>query len=285
MSTIEHAAALVQAGACVDAENKFVRCAVDPLHCSSWGEGYFFKSSRELHDEGASLASGCLGGFKTERVQMGRCMSQFDEKVCAGTPDACLVPDEYAEFYGGCRLPFLELPHKKVLSLYPACVRTDRNNQQKVLECIWGPNDCTLRDGDTASPVYQVPVEAKEAQCTCDKVKTGACKHNARYYCAVSEEACDDDSVWYDAFQLSLGRGGPGIECSLCKALPKDAEMPFGLQFPEKSSTSSSGSGRNETAVIVGIVVGAVVVSVMVVIFVRKRVAVTLALKLPAVES
>ena len=104
--------------------------------------------------------------------------------------------------------------------------------------------------------------------CTCDKVKTGACVgkdgEDETYNCAVSADACDDESEFWSRDKLKQEMSDE-FECYLCSPFDK-AEVPtVEIGAAETISASLSNNNNNNTTqdCTGGIAVGATVGALM----------------------
>jgi len=197
-------------GACLDETDAFVRCALDSDDCND----SVYWSPRELENDQDNAGYNCLHIRIDEMPGFGRCLAnngktlctndQFtcengandwtNDEECTGSKDISESPEERNTLYAGCHY----LPE----GIDDAF-------------CVYNPYDCP--DDDDPEWEFFEGYHTQEAMgypCTCEKVMTGACVHNdIHYVCAVSPEACDDDSVFVNVVDMF---DVPDMECFLC---------------------------------------------------------------------
>ena len=181
----------VQGGYC-DFPDSF-GCALTKLECDDPAN---FRSSRQMQD-GPVMAHGgsCRWQEEIKETVLGQCSSNKDgalTKQCATDVGACPPDNEWK-------------------GPKPECtIATTSFGRCDYGMCAWSHNQCT--EDNTWAPF--------DEGCTCDKVQVGGCSRlntdngEKVLYCAVSEDACDDEQTWIKAQEVNTA---VGFDCFLCR--------------------------------------------------------------------
>jgi len=220
----------LQAGACLaeDDATVLVACRLEASQCP---EGSVFRSSRQLLTAGGPGAA-CLD--QTRTIPVGRCESQTDRMGCAIEAKACTIPTKFTPVSDGCTVDTNLLPDDESSSTtrttstatttesrtrFPECDISLDGGTTRVEMCIYRGQDCSADLGGYYVPPYAPGTIANWHDCYCENVETGACLFQGTYYCAVSADGCDIESVW-TSLEVMKGIGTPndgvGIDCRLC---------------------------------------------------------------------
>ena len=232
----------VEAGACVLATDQevLVSCELEAVNCPS---GSTFLSSRQLHQQGVSRRNrknrrqlqhpvdvntaghehllSCLTASETNDVTLGRCTSTLDLDICTSHATGCQVANQFVPQDPTCTvtndLRYTTMPSP---SIYPSCIPDALRSSEYV--CVWDLNQCSSLDpnGGSTDNDFGFPASGLGAgRCNCHHVQTGACFHaeTQSYHCAVSEQACDNQTTFVQWNQLTLSQFGPGLDCRLCR--------------------------------------------------------------------
>lgn len=226
----------VEAGACLNANGTFQRCALEKTQCN--GEaGETFLSSRELKNLPTTTTTStttsrrelyCLTAQLTEASNVGRCGSNLDKGLCTSVRDACQMKDRFEELHPHCSVVGNDQTgaHSQ-RALYPACHNPKESGGDRNMykTCVWRRDDCPPdEDFWTALTAWGM---GDDGPCTCDRVRVGVCVHGNEYHCGVSSDACDDSSVFWTVREMHEQRDGPGIDCRLCRPLPVGTPNPI----------------------------------------------------------
>jgi len=230
----------VHPGACFIGD-QFVHCSLEEIGC----DGMTYRSNRELLDLDAThvARTSCM---QRHTGRIGICATSLDDYHCTGHPKGCSMYTRFIHNTRYCDLHYNRFPGRNShLSTWGRCDAKVGNKRT----CVWSINDCP---GLGVTNDYY-PVSIND-DCTCDKVKVGACfdsKTNEKT-CAVSADACDASSNFRTWQQLE-DQDSP---CFLCDSFDKSVEaapvLPAGQRFASNrnESCSSSGLGPGDIAAI-----------------------------------
>ena len=174
---------VVQAGQCSGVGNQHsanhvAYCALEERDC----DGLRFFSSRQKSQSEREFGGFCLEREFTEQVPMGRCEGLdlcSNKASCVGT-----------------------FSQEDRTSNQPQCPMKSARFGRCDHRCVYSPADCSYTE--TWFPANE--------ECTCDKVKVGACRSaSGALRCAVSESACDESTIWVSVRDLD------SLECFLCR--------------------------------------------------------------------
>ncbi|KAL3939384.1 MAG: hypothetical protein SGBAC_005885 [Bacillariaceae sp.] len=198
----------VQAGACVrsgGAPGVFgmaVGCAFEREEC----EGTIFRSSQELLLEG-SEAVGYICLDRAIDTRVGRCKDDSNY-ACTSNAGSCADEDGFEPLSDDCSMLVDKSSQRKQnRTYYGECANIASPSPSK---CYWSEDDC----GSEINNGIQWISAGLNNKCTCEETETGACEYNGKYFCAVSEFGCDEDSTFVPAAQLP-----ENVNCFLCKEL------------------------------------------------------------------
>lgn len=268
MSSSSKDATFVQPGGCY-LQNELIRCALDTFHCM----GLEFRSAQQMKSLEDPAAERCN---RPHPDFVGMCTSEVDNFHCTGHSSGCVIQTMFVPNIPYCSLQYNHFPGRDThLTLYGSCESTDRST------CVWSIDDCNdSTDTYTAASFPLGDNDTTEHICTCDRVQTGAClqMNNDESFdmmCAVSADACDDDSYFQDWKEVLKS----GMDCRLCPGFDKDASnvsterMHPHWQNDRSNNnhshehihaTSNSSSINNTSSCRAGIVAGTVVGGILV---------------------
>jgi len=211
---------LVAAGACISESQYW--CALEASQCPI---GANFVSARKLEmDFKDAPAVECLAQAGT--VPMGQCTMPDDKGLCTGnksncggcfeTFEKCFEPNN-----GACTLEATENDDGSLnFAVFGVCVDPKNPNEG---HCLWTRDECPSTSVWITPNVWLENKPNIEDFCSCDKVLVGACRYGDDFVCAVSEDACEDETQYIGA--KALVDMEPSIDCRLCES----------LDLPEKS--------------------------------------------------
>ena len=156
----------------------------------------------------------------TEAIPIGRCTADRDQKICTSVPDGCSIQSKFEEYHPHCTLLGNEqIDFNSDYALYPAC-RKDKMGSESFKTCVWN-KECK-EEGMFWNAILAYGI-GYDGPCTCDRVKVGACFHqeSRQYFCAVSEDICEEGDTFMTYRQLEA-KNGPGICCRLCRPVVQD---------------------------------------------------------------
>lgn len=269
--------------------NVFVKCAFERTECNE----FEFVSSRELHyNEVTDLtAKNCLSQEETEKISIGQCASDMDQNGCTSVKEACQFPEAFVPASPLCTIHDHtdSQSYYKGNAHYGSCLHRDTTSGVSRNRCYWSQEDCfsEVEEVSWSTAFYGNPTKPND--CTCDLVRTGACKFQNELHCAVSDQSCDRRSHWVPASDLT-------IDCRLCsktvvptpvptiqmvsaigvdRTIPGDlkaapAPTPKVLLFRETKPTKGGPSQQQSIALLAGIF-GAGLVAVLLVVLITNR--------------
>ena len=223
----------VQGGYC-DWPDSF-GCALTKLECDDPAN---FRSSRQMQD-GPVMAHGgsCRWQEEIKETVLGQCSSNKDgalTKQCATDVGACPPDNEWK-------------------GPKPECtVATTSFGRCDYGMCAWSHNQCT--EDNTWAPF--------DEGCTCDKVQVGGCSRlntdngEKVLYCAVSEDACDDEQTWIKAQEVNTA---VGFDCFLCREESPAATNTATNTASNIAMTTDSASNISATGTTTIIIVSSIV--------------------------
>lgn len=237
----------VYPGACFIG-NQFVHCSLEEIGC----DGMTYRSNRELMDLNTNHVARTSCMQKTHPGRIGICATSLDQYHCTGHPKGCSIYARFIHNSKFCDLHYNRFPDRSShLSTWGQCVSKVQNKRT----CVWSIDDCP---GIGETNDYN-PVSISGGDCTCDKVKVGACfgSETNEKTCAVSADACDAFSNYRTWQQLEAQGESP---CFLCDTFDKSVEAAPVLTsagFDDSNSnnessacSSSSGLGPGDIAAI-----------------------------------
>merc|ERR1712176_405181 len=140
-------------------------------------------------------------------------------------------------------------------SSYGAC----KDLSSGAARCSWSPDDCA---GDE---VWDFP----SAGCAYNDVRVGGCEYMGSVMCAVSEDGCDDASVWLGPLELTMATGK---ECYLGIYVEEVPESdPVVVAPQESASDNENNNDSNSAAVAIIATIGALLVVVAAVLLLIQR--------------
>lgn len=150
---------------------------------------------------------------------VGMCTSPFDNFHCTGHSSGCVVWEMFVPNVPYCSLQYNHFRGRDIhLALYGTCENATMNTKA----CVWSLDDCPgagINDDITYTPTSYSDMENVDSLCTCDKVSTGACAFGEDWTCAISAEACDEESEFRTREEvLATGR-----DCRLCPLFDKNS--------------------------------------------------------------
>jgi len=175
-------------------------CAFELTDCN---DGTVFKSSRMMQGSPERAHGGvCLLKETALSKEVGSCVSRTS-MACSPNEESCVGYGNYVGEETGCTV---------------AETKFGRCGNR----CSWSPSDCEVGED------WTFPVE----DCTCDRVRVGACLRDGFPYCAVSKDSCDSLTSWHSPLNVTETAN---VRCYLCQ---------------EKKTTNSYSSS---TIVVVGV--------------------------------
>ena len=207
----------VNPGACLSLEtNELVRCAFGASACNAASEA--FLSAFQLSDD---QREHCAGRGKP-LAALGRCSVSDDEFFCTGGSGGD-VGGDHTTGTDACPADLLFEPHSAVCAglwdraYFGFCQiamddGNDKNHDDGVGSsvCLWSKEGCDENNGVW----YPVGKNLADSCNSCEDVLVGGCERDGQVHCAVSAEACDDES-WFIPWNEI--RDGNNMECTLCK--------------------------------------------------------------------
>ena len=224
------------------------------------------------HDQNLT-ATTCLSQKQTNAIHVGRCgppTTDFPQSSCTSHAEACPLPVEFIIMDEHCSIQWdtFDSLSAPTPTLYPLCHMTLSTMSNFV--CVWNQrDDCPLATSTTTteqseSESFESSQELLElmelfggnteynneyqfdrplsTDCTCDKVRTGACFHAATktYTCAVSAQACDNDTefISWKFVTLSHNDQEPILDCRLCTPPVVPVPQPSSSSPPQSTSFS-----------------------------------------------
>jgi len=237
---------LAAAGACVTDDKYW--CALEKSACPV---GSTFVSAKKLETEYADTpVIQCLD--QAASLPMGQCTLPVDKGVCTGnksncggcyeTAGKCFEPNN-----GACTLEATESQDGNLnFAVFGLCIDP---KDESVGQCLWDRNECPPTDVWVTPHVWLENTPDVEDFCTCDKVLTGACRYGNDIVCAVSADACEDDSLYIGA--KALFDMNSSLTCRLCDDLnlPNNASpVPQQQQEQQQQQLTSSSEERKTAA-------------------------------------
>lgn len=166
----------VQGGYCGDYAGG---CALEKTDCVNPGD---FLSSREMQSSPGAHGGSCLWQDSIRETRLGRCSNGY----CSPNAESC-VQGGYDESPSNC------------------VVENTKFGSCGGNRCAWSSDHCHDTE-DWAFP---------SKDCSCDKVQVGGCrKGDGEVFCAVSPDACDDESEWLGVLKV---KSEAGYDCFLCR--------------------------------------------------------------------
>lgn len=222
----------VQGGWCPDLGYGNVSCVLEKTECPN--ENVFY-SSRQIQLPG-QIRSSCLDPKFVAEKSLGQCA----DGTCSPNAASC----DKLGFYKYDTIDTCSIEN----TTFGLC--GDR--------CLWSPDDC---DNET----WIFPSDS----CSCDQVLVGACKKKEDIFCAVSLDACDDETTWLSPFEVV---STTDTRCYLCHEKPKGMYTPTPTPYdPVKKVNTEPSLG---TMIIIGVATGVAIGAVMMIavfLCVRKR--------------
>jgi len=233
-------------------------CALTRLDCD---DPTNFLSARQMQGGEINAHFGtCRWQDTVQNTVLGRC------RTSAGTPTECASEVQACP---GLDSGFLAKEFKECTVGSTAFGRCDNSNM-----CAWSRDQCSGNaTGDDWEPF--------DKNCSCDQVQVGACSNlNANtgeqeYYCAVSEDACDNEQLWitpqdvkgaagYDCFLCREGYKGSGVSANnKVNNIPSNSNngsvaAPVYSSFNNNSSSNNTNSNNNTVLITIAATLGAV---------------------------
>ena len=178
--------------------DELIHCAWEAEDCGV----YTYRSFAAI--EAAQVSNKCR---LNHRQYAGMCL---DELLCTGDSSNCQDPSTYADQSPFCNFEYNRYPNPPSSDFWLSGQCTVNGETT----CVYSANACSAAGG-----TYQIPADMGYADtCTCNRVKTGACRRsNGDLMCAVSASACDSSDTYVEWNQLA-GQ----IDCTLCAGFPKE---------------------------------------------------------------
>eukprot|EP00548_Thalassiothrix_antarctica_P010694 CAMPEP_0194159316 /NCGR_PEP_ID=MMETSP0152-20130528/77761_1 /TAXON_ID=1049557 /ORGANISM="Thalassiothrix antarctica, Strain L6-D1" /LENGTH=997 /DNA_ID=CAMNT_0038868867 /DNA_START=53 /DNA_END=3046 /DNA_ORIENTATION=- len=224
------------AGACVKDDEYF--CALEKSQCPP--ESEFVSARRILTEFTDSPILDCLNNAIS--VSMGQCTLPSDDGLCTGHMSNCQGCFEMTDLCfeydnDDCSLEAVVDENGDLnFAAFGLCVDP---NDPKEGYCLWSRNECPSTDTWVTPSRYEKSYNIEDF-CTCDKVLIGACRFGDAFVCAVSEDSCDDDSVYISAREFR--DINPTSDCRLCESftVPEDYSfVPEDYSFVPEDSTAA----------------------------------------------
>ena len=207
-------------GVCVDESTRTTnRCVLSRTSCDP--ESELYKSPYEL------LTPVCNGPGV---VEIGRCLSDLDDKRCAATESSCGVKSPFYENIDpNCSLVADKMKPDVVRTTFPAC-KGDYGSD--FFQCVLDAEDCLLSENVNYAKWAD---EWGPQKCHCEDVPTGVCyepqtgitgKLTAENsFCAVTDLDCPTTHFWMSARDF-LSSERATYECRLCDETETGAAPP-----------------------------------------------------------
>lgn len=213
-------------------------CALTKLECDDPAN---FLSVRQMLNAPVRAHGGsCRWQESVKKTVLGRCTTDGGVSTqCATEVEACPENDATRGF----------------LDRVSECtVETTSFGRCDYGTCVWSHKHC----------VEDNTWDAFDEACTCDKVQVGACTRlvdgEKESFCAVSEDACDDEQTWIAPQGV---KQASGFDCFLCRETKTPSIAPVadegGIIEAVTAETASKTANTNATTIIVVAIVGAVV--------------------------
>merc|ERR1719491_428413 len=154
-------------------DDALVRCAVEDLQCPP---GTVYHSALEIGRLVDSEAEVCRSK-RADQIRGGRCRPGLDDddETCTNYGTSCQSPRKFDPDDETCSLVFDTL--NRDFAKYATCT-----NYPQPEKCRWTGDQCPEGWGSFLP---------HQGECTCEKVRTGACLGpDGDLACAVSEHAC-----------------------------------------------------------------------------------------------
>jgi hypothetical protein len=209
-------------------------CALTKFECDDPSN---FLSARQMQSGPIRAHGGsCRWQDSVKETYLGKCTTED------GVPTQCATEVEACPENDATR-GFLERE-------YDCTVETTSFGRCDYGMCAWSHKHC-CQDNTW---------EAFDEACTCDKVQVGACSRyidGAREsYCAVSEDACDDEQTWIAPQEVMQSSG---FDCFLCReeSLPNTPPS-VGVVTTDENNFSAVAGKNSQTTIMVVVAAGAV---------------------------
>jgi len=193
-------------------------CALEQSDCPE----AVFRSSREMQGAPERAHGGvCLLQESIRGKLLGNCVSsETSSTVCSPNKESCSIGgfSEGFQLSGSCTVDNTK---------FGRCGK-DR--------CSWSPENCSDNEE------WNFPSE----DCSCDKVRVGACESNGEFFCAVSKDACDNKSSWLSPLELAAETD---VDCFLCntkKSVSTSSSSTATVYANTLRTDSSFGESANE---------------------------------------
>jgi hypothetical protein len=199
----------VQGGYCNWPDN--TGCALTKLECDDPAN---WLSSRQMQNGPVNAHGGsCRWQESIKSTVLGKCSKDGALTECATDVGACPPDSGWEGPELGCT------------------VETTAFGRCDYGMCAWSHDQCTV--DNTWAPF--------DEGCTCDKVQVGGCSRlkddgEKEVFCAVSEDACDDEQTWVDAQNVKIAAG---FDCFLCREI-SPAVVPETANDMDVSGTSTN---------------------------------------------
>lgn len=182
--------------------DEVIFCAWEAPDCGV----YTFQSFAKIED--AQVSNKCR---LNHRQYAGMCL---DELLCTGDASNCQDPAQYADKSPFCNFEYNRYPDVPSSDFWLSGQCTNVTGQEPT--CVYSESACTAAGG-----TYQIPAQLNYATtCTCNRVKTGACRRpNGDLMCAVSEQACDVADTYVEWNDLDRDNDQ---DCTLCAGFPQE---------------------------------------------------------------
>eukprot|EP00977_Amphora_coffeiformis_P019796 scaffold7467_cov187-Amphora_coffeaeformis.AAC.1 len=177
--------------------DELIHCAWEAEDCGVYNYQSFAKI------EAAQVSNKCR---LNHRQYAGMCL---DELLCTGDASNCQDPTKYADKSPFCNFEYNRYPDTPSGAFWLSGQCTVNGEST----CVYSQGACTAAGG-----TYQTPAQMAYADtCTCNRVKTGACRRgNGDLMCAVSAKACDSTDTYIEWNALN-----GELDCTLCAGFPK----------------------------------------------------------------
>ena len=186
-----------------------------------------------------------------EYLPIGLCDAGSSDEICSSTADACRDPHTFltvnvtSSSSPGCFVDQIgSSSSSSSESLYGSCQRPNGKSY-----CLWSKDDCSTSSEDGSKSTWSPASESQN--CSCYQTNTGACvkrhneEHQNQYFCAVSANACDNATEYWNVSQLAAA----GYSCRLCDLSQAPTQPPpptSTVEIDSPSSNTQSSSSRRQ---------------------------------------